>query len=129
VLFTDINALNFMKFNIVKREDCQTCGTPSIEDKPSHVESRVVELCGKDSFMASPSHSLALNLPDVENIITKRFKIKLHSTFGIAFEHSAGISINLMKTGNALIKGTSDKEEANKIYDEILKLVKNPPAN
>lgn len=123
VLFIDINSLNFMPFNMVKREDCQVCGTSLTEVKPSYAESKVVELCGKDSFMASPGHPQALNLTDVENILEKRFKIKLHSNFGIAFEHSDGISINLMKTGNALIKGVSDKEDAIKIYDELLNLI------
>ena len=125
VLFIDINSLNFMTMDIVKRENCQICGTASVKTEPTLVKSRVVELCGKDSFMASPQHPLALNLAEVAAFLEKRFKIKLQSNFGIAFEHSNGVTISLMKTGNALIKGVSEKQDAIKIYDDLLDILKN----
>lgn len=124
VLFIDMNSLSFESFNIVKRESCPTCGVSSIEAKSSFIEPRVVELCGKDSFMASPSRPLALNLADVATVLGKKFRIKLRSTFGLAFEYSDGVSINLMKTGNALIKGVSEKEDAINIYSELINTLK-----
>ena len=71
--------------------------------------SRVVELCSKNSFMASPKRVLELNLADISSIFEKCFKIKLHSKFFLALERSDGVSISLMKTCNALIKGVSEK--------------------
>lgn len=127
ILFVDLNLLNFVSLDVVKRRNCQICGTPSIKVKPSISELRVVELCDKDSFMASPRKPLALNVTEVANILGKHFKIKLHSNFSIALERSDEITINLMKTGNALIKGVSNKKDAIKIYDELLKLLKTPP--
>ena len=125
ILFIDINSLNFMTFDVVKREDCQVCGTTSTEAKPSIIESRVIELCGKDSFMASPKHQSTLNMTEVANVLETRHKIKLHSNFGIAFEHSNGVTVSLMKTGNAIIKGLSDKRDAIKLYDDLLNILKN----
>lgn len=125
VLFFDINTLNFITIDIVRRDDCQICGTSLSDTEPSFVESRVVELCGKDSFMATPSHPLTLDLGEVANVLEKRFIIKLRSNFGVAFEYSDRVTVNLMKTGNALIKGVSNKEYAIRIYDDLLKTLSN----
>jgi bacteriocin biosynthesis cyclodehydratase domain-containing protein len=124
VLFIDINSLSFTSFNIVNRENCPTCGTPAIEVKPPVSEPKVVELCGKDSFMASPKQPLTLNLAEVADLLKEQFKIKLRSSFGLSLEQSDGVSISLMKTGNALIKGVSDKKDAITIYDKLLTILK-----
>jgi adenylyltransferase/sulfurtransferase len=123
LLFADIYSLSFSTIDIVKRESCQTCGTSSIETKSSIAESKVVELCGKNSFMASPRTPLALNLDEIIPLLEKRFKINLRSHFGLSFEHSNGITVSLMKTGNALIKGIADRRDAIKIYNELLNIV------
>ena len=125
LLFTDIYSLNFTIIDIVKRESCRTCGTTAIEAKSTITESKVVELCGKDTFMASPRTVLTLNIDQIIPLIEKRFKIKLRSNFGLSFENSKGITISLMKTGNALIKGVSDKKDAIKIYNELMEIVQN----
>lgn len=125
LLFTDIYSLNFTIIDIAKRENCQTCGTKTIEAKSTFTESKVVELCGKDTFMASPRTPLALNLDQITPLLETRFKIKLRSNFGISFEHSKGITISLMKTGNALIKGLSDRKDAVKIYNELMEIMQN----
>jgi adenylyltransferase/sulfurtransferase len=127
LLFADIYSLSFTIIDIAKRESCQTCGTTLIETKPIIAESKVVELCGKDTFMASPRTPLALNLDQITPLLEKRFKINLRSNFGLSFEHSNGITISLMKTGNALIKGLSDRRDAVKIYNEIMNIVQNVP--
>ncbi|MCW4038812.1 MAG: HesA/MoeB/ThiF family protein, partial [Candidatus Bathyarchaeota archaeon] len=124
VLFIDINSLSFTSFNIVNRENCPTCGTPAIKVKPPMSEPKVVELCGKDSFMASPKQPLTLNLAEVADLLKEQFKIKLRSSFGLSLEQSDGVSISLMKTGNALIKGVSDKKDAIIIYDKLMTVLK-----
>jgi adenylyltransferase/sulfurtransferase len=124
VQFIDINSLSFISFNIVNRENCPTCGTPAIEVKPPVSEPKVVELCGKDSFMASPRQPLTLNLAEVADLLKEQFKIKLRSSFGLSLEQSDGVSISLMKTGNALIKGVSDKKDAITIYDKLMTALK-----
>lgn len=125
VLFLDLNAVSFSTLNIVKRDDCGTCGVQSIQIAPSLIESKIVELCGKDSYMASPRSPLALDLAQVATILQDRFTINRQSNFGIAVEDSKGVTINLMKTGNALIKGVADKMEASNLYNELLELVSN----
>jgi adenylyltransferase/sulfurtransferase len=125
VLFIDLHAVSFTTLDIVKREDCPTCGVQTHEIATSTIESKIVELCGKDSYMASPRSPLALDLSQVATILQEEFTINRQSNFGIAMEDSQGISINLMKTGNALIKGVSDMTEATRTYNKLLALVSN----
>lgn len=120
VQFIDINSLSFTSFDIVNRENCSTCGRSGVEVKSPVSEPRVVELCGKDSFMASPKQPLALNLADAADLLKEQFKIRLRSSFGLSLEQSDGVSISLMKTGNALIKGVSNKKDAITIYDKLM---------
>jgi adenylyltransferase/sulfurtransferase len=120
VLFIDIQSLNFMTLDLVRRETCKVCGTPSTEITPALVNSRVIELCGKDSFMAAPRHPLALNLVEVAHVLKDRFSIKLQSDFGLALVNSDGVTISLMKTGNALIKGVSEKQDAIELYNDLM---------
>jgi hypothetical protein len=112
--------MNFMTLDLVRRETCKVCGTPSPEIRPAYVNSKVIELCGKDSFMAAPRHPLALDLIEVAHLLKNRFKIKLQSDFGLALVNPDGVTINLMKTGNALIKGVSEKEDAIQLYNDLM---------
>ena len=123
VLFIDIHSLSFSTVDIVRREDCQVCGVPSIKIEPSPVASTVVALCGKDSFMASPKSPLSWDMTKVASILGARFKIDRRSLLGITFEYRPGVAISLMKTGNALVKGLSNKDEVMRIYNELLALM------
>lgn len=119
VLFADLDSLSFETFDIARRENCPTCGINAAGPFQQSIGSRVVELCGKDSFMASPRQPLALNLTEVAAVLGKRFKIKFRSGFAVAFEYSGNVSVSLMKTGNALINGVKGKDEAVKVYDDL----------
>ncbi len=124
MLFIDLQSLSFTAFDILRRESCPTCGSHPREIQSPAPESKVVELCGKDSFMASPTQPLALNLAEVADLLSAQFRIKRRSTFGLALERPDGVSISLMKTGNALIKGVSEKKAATAIYDELMTALK-----
>ncbi|UCH38087.1 MAG: HesA/MoeB/ThiF family protein [Candidatus Bathyarchaeota archaeon] len=130
VLFIDINTLNFSTIDVVRRDDCPICGTDTIEVGTTPIASKVVELCGKDSFMASSNQPLDLKIDEVFSILTTHYPVKQRSNLGIAIEYSPGVTINLMKTGNALIRGTSDQHAARKIYEELLTMIidKSPPS-
>lgn len=126
ILFCDIFSLTFSKIDIVQREDCPVCGiesnqTPRINSSTQEV--KVVELCGGDSFMASPQHPLQLDLVEVSKILEKHFTVKLRSDFGVSFSLSSGATMNLMKTGNAVIKGVPKREIAVKLYNQVLTLL------
>lgn len=81
---------------------------------------RVAELCGKNMFMVSPRDQAPLDMTEVTNILSGKFKMKIKSRDRVAFEHSSGISITLTKPRKMLIKGIKDEETALRIYDEIM---------
>ena len=123
VLFIDIHSLSFSTVDVVRREDCQVCGVPSIKTESSPVEPTVVALCGKDAFMASPKSPLSLDMTAVSSILGARFRIERRSILGITFEYRPGVAISLMKTGSALVKGLSSKDEAMRVYSDLLALL------
>jgi TATA-box binding protein (TBP) (component of TFIID and TFIIIB) len=49
--------------------------------------------------------------------------MKVRAAFGLTFDYSEKISVSLMKTGNMLIKGVKDREEALQVYDRIMKML------
>ncbi len=124
VLFVDIHSLSFSTIDIVRREDCQVCGVPAIKKEPPSVESMVVALCGKDAFMASPKSPLSLDMAEVSSVLRARFKVERRSVLGITFEYRPGVTISLMKTGNALVKGLSNKDEVASLYGDLLAVLK-----
>jgi adenylyltransferase/sulfurtransferase len=120
LLFIDLNTLSFDTFETMKSKSCQTCGSPSTRAIHHLTERRVTERCGKESFMIAPVTPLALNLDAAADVIGATHTIKVRSKFGITLEYSADVTVSLMKTGNALVKGVSDRTDALKLYDEIM---------
>lgn len=120
ILFIDMNSLSFTHLEIQRREDCRVCGTLAKYDQQTAMNTKIVALCGKDSFMASPDHPMDINLSNAINSLQNHYAIQLQSELGLALLTSTGISINLMKTGNALLKGVTTEQDAQKIYTQLL---------
>ena len=120
VLFIDVNSLSFTNLEIQRREDCPVCGTATAYDHQQTLDTKIISLCGKDSFMASPHNPLEINLSNAINTLKNHYTITLQSELGLALTTSAGVSINLMKTGNALLKGVSSEKDAQTIYAQLL---------
>jgi molybdopterin/thiamine biosynthesis adenylyltransferase len=120
VLFIDVNSLSFTHLKIQRREDCRVCGTAVEHASYTAVDTKVVALCGKDSFMASPHHPLEINLSEAIKLLQKHYTIHLRSDLGLALMTPTGISINLMKSGNALLKGVTTEEDAQTTYTQLL---------
>jgi adenylyltransferase/sulfurtransferase len=120
LLFIDLNTLSFDTFETMKSQSCQTCGSPTTRAGPHISERRVTELCGKESFMISPVTPLDLNLAVAADVLDATHTIKVRSNFGITLAYSADVTISLMKTGNALVKGVPHQREALKVYDTIM---------
>jgi hypothetical protein len=70
--------------------------------------------------MASPHHPLEINLSHAVQALQHHYTITLQSELGLALTTSSGVSINLMKTGNALLKGIDTEEDAQAIYSQLL---------
>lgn len=122
LLFFSLDPLAMEIFPVSNFKGCKVCDSKAKERKEER-EYLISELCGKNSFMVSTIRMKSFNLSDVSEILKGRFKVKIKSNFGLTFEYRNGVSVSLMKTGNMLIKGVKSKEEAERIYTEILKIV------
>lgn len=115
------NPITIDVFSVKKSDFCSTCGGKTSEKIEE--EHLISELCGKNSFMVSTTKLKFFDLNHVAEALSKKFKVNFKSSFGLTFNYSNSISITFMKNGNMLIKGVSTKEEAKKIYDEIIGLI------
>lgn len=70
--------------------------------------------------MAAPASPLSLDIPTLAQILQAHYTITLQSAMGLGLERQ-GVSINLMKTGNALITGVPTEADATRVYDDLLK--------
>ena len=123
LLYADLNSLEFQEFNVLRRPDCGVCGETVRQAKPKLSDVKVVELCGKNSYMVSPPTPLSLDLDRSAQKIGEAFKMKIKAAFGLTFDYSERVTASLMKTGNMLIKGAEDNREAIAIYDKVMKTI------
>jgi adenylyltransferase/sulfurtransferase len=135
ILYCDLSSMSFDIFNIARRTDCTVCGAETAKKKPTTEElkmqkekgSSVSELCGRESFMVTPSQQSSIDIQTAGKILGRKFKVKLLASYGVTLDFNERISVSLMRGGNMLIKGATSNEEAQKIYSEIFGLIQSKP--
>ncbi len=118
LLFCNLNSTSFETFPTARASGCTACGTPVTRATEGL---RVVELCGRSSFMVSSKGPLLLDMVKATDILGTKFRIKIQARYGVTLVYSDDISISLMRTGNMLVKGAKDKKEALQLYDDVIK--------
>ncbi|MGQ9514949.1 MAG: HesA/MoeB/ThiF family protein [Thermoproteota archaeon] len=118
LLFADIESMDFRIFQVARTPNCGVCGTS--KNVIARKSSQVVQLCGKESFSISGREELSLDLEELAKVLSTRFKIVMKTDFALTISYTERVYAVLMKTGNMLIHGAKDKEEALNIYEEIL---------
>lgn len=99
------------------------CNICSLETETVKHEEQVVEACGENKFVLTPSEILNLDLEKALSKISQSFQVKLHTKNSISFDYNSKIQVTLMKTGNMLIKGPESREEALRVYNRIYLIV------
>ena len=123
--------MSFDVFNIARRKDCTVCGESAAGKKPTTTELRmpknkgdsVSELCGRESFMVTPNQQSSIDIQAAGKTLSKKFRVKLAASYGVTLDFNDRISVSLMRGGNMLIKGATTNEEAQMVYDEIMRLI------
>jgi adenylyltransferase/sulfurtransferase len=131
IIYCDLNSMSFDVFNVTRREDCSVCGTPTIfpgqaGTKSTGLEEKrgsVSELCGKESFMVTPNQEVTIDIGNAGKILAEKYKVKTVSNYGVTLNIGNKVSVSLMKGGNMLIKGVESVDRAQRIYDDIMKLI------
>lgn len=120
-LFCDLGSMSFEAFQVTRVSTCPACGESS---KPLALEEpRIAELCGGNSIMISPTIPTSLDLEEAARVLEGNFRIRVQGRLGLTFVYSDGVSVSLMKSGSMLIKGIGRKEEALRIYDDLMGLL------
>jgi len=121
LLFADINSMEVQTFAMEKVPSCPSCGAPLTQTVAS--PSRVVQLCGSNSFSIASNRNVLLDLEECARALSSRFKVKMRTSFAITIEHSPRASVVIMKTGNMLIHGAEEEGDALSIYHEIMSFI------
>nr|MDO8134944.1 HesA/MoeB/ThiF family protein [Candidatus Njordarchaeum guaymaensis] len=136
ILYCDLTSPSFDIFNVTRRKDCPVCGSPPAKAQrvsPEREkilemkEDSVTELCGKESFMITPREQVSMNMKETGKILSQKYRIKIAADYGVTLEISDKVSVSLMKGGNMLIKGVKNSDEAKRVHDEIIRLLKQTP--
>jgi molybdopterin/thiamine biosynthesis adenylyltransferase len=133
ILYCDLNSMSFDIFNIARRTNCTTCGASAPGKKATAAElgtsesrgSSATELCGKESFIVTPNQQSSIDIQAAGKALSKKFKVKLAASYGLTLDFNERISVSLMKGGNMLIKGANTNEEAQGIFNEIMRQIQN----
>lgn len=103
-----------------KNEKCPSC---ALTMGTTRRGVSVVEVCGKNKYMATPQRLLDINIEGVAQTIPKKYKVRLITKNSISFDYSPDVKVTLMKTGNMLLIGPKDKEDALRIHQEIYRII------
>ncbi len=124
LLYFDIGYVTADEINVARLEDCPVCGTkPRSMPKPLKREI-VEEICGrggKRTFVITPKKKLELNMANLHSLLKdKGFSIKVKAQLGITFSPDRNIAASILKSGVMITEGINEKEEALKLYNEII---------
>ena len=114
VVDLSVPSLDMIPF--LKNPKCPIC---SLSIGQVQQEDHVVEACGKNKFVITPSKVQDLDLQNILTKIYKIYKINLHTRNSINFNYDNNTQVTLMKTGNMLIKGAETRQIALEIFDRI----------
>lgn len=114
----DTSTLSFDFFDIGKAEDCEVCSKPQKEPVRKKPELRVTQLCSK-SFSVSPGKTLDLDLDNLAEQLNSSYSVKRKKRF-IVVSMKGEVSMTIMNTGNTIIKGIADADEASKLFNEVV---------
>jgi len=121
LLYIDLNELSFERIQMLRQEECPSCGMARKENEMANNELIIEELCGRDrgkrTWTVTPAEPTPINLNSmVENAESLGYKVKTRGNLGITAIDSGRMSVSFLSSGAATIVGAKDKEDAVKIY-------------
>jgi adenylyltransferase/sulfurtransferase len=116
LLYIDLKELEFNLLDIPRLDSCKVCGQKP-EGEPAEVSNRwFEESCARDgrrTFSVSPPKRIEVSLEKLAGVIEKkRLPLKTTGEFGLTFEHPAGITACILKSG-IMVAQTPPRAEDN----------------
>ncbi|MCW4049062.1 MAG: HesA/MoeB/ThiF family protein [Candidatus Bathyarchaeota archaeon] len=124
LLFADLKDLSVEKISLAKVESCPVCGSkPLKKPRPLH-DSNFEEVCGRENrrvFVFSPDEHQNLDMKEVnQRIRSLGHNISVQGKMGTTFSKDV-VKGSILVSGVTIIEGVSDKTEAKKLRDSLLK--------
>ncbi|MDQ4050372.1 MAG: ThiF family adenylyltransferase [Thermoproteota archaeon] len=121
LLYIDLNELSFERIQMLRQEECPSCGIARKENEMANNELIIEELCGRDrgkrTWTVTPAEPTPIDLNSmVKNAESLGYKVKTRGNLGITAIDSGRMSVSFLSSGAATIVGAKDKEDVVKIY-------------
>jgi len=137
MLYFDLDTLDFDKIAFKKNPECPECKrVESKKDRGSDGEVRreklqiknlgevnMSSLCGKDTFIFTPKFEWKITQDRIRSILQEHWSVYSKGKSVLVIQ-ARGVICSLMKSGVMTIRGAGDKENALKLYSDILDLLK-----
>jgi adenylyltransferase/sulfurtransferase len=123
LLFCDLNDITFEKLDLVRSDECPSCGKIVSRIKPEIIE----EICGRNGkrvFIVTPNRELTLDpFIKINKLNDLGFTPIYTSSYGVTFcsveENKKAIKGSIFNTGVFVIEGLDSKELVLDIYKNI----------
>jgi adenylyltransferase/sulfurtransferase len=121
LLYIDLNELSFDRVQMVRQDECPSCG--SLRKESELVTSNLIieELCGRDrgkrTWTVTPADPVPVNLAGImKNAESLGYQVRTKGNLGITAVNSGRMSVSFLSSGAATIVGAKDEQDAIKIY-------------
>lgn len=98
--------------------DCPACGRRRFEFLEGEQRTRTHSLCGRNAFQVRPAGSASLDLAAIARRLALQGKVSVNE-FLLRADLGA-FEIALFRDGRAIIRGTSDADEAKRVYAKFI---------
>jgi adenylyltransferase/sulfurtransferase len=137
MLFIDLESLEFERVSFTKREDCRVCGfseegeldkgkegdiTRAHRQIGTYGEALVTSLCGRNTLIVDPAWNIEWDFPKVKEKLKSKYHLAVDGNNYATVTHQ-GISVSLLSSGVATIRGTESSGEAINAFAAIMDLI------
>ncbi|MHA1506811.1 MAG: HesA/MoeB/ThiF family protein [Candidatus Asgardarchaeia archaeon] len=126
VLYIDATDLSFESIKVLRNPSCSVCsevGKGRERKVEEVIQSKIIELCGNNSFMVLSRIPENIDLNEAYDILLSEYKVKKKGRHILEIELNDKVKLNLFSSGNCVIRGVNSKDEAEEIYSKILKKI------
>ncbi len=126
LLYFDLADLTFDLIDVMKNDNCTSCGTGAARARHLAPEGRLLveELCGREmgkrTFTITPARVLDLDVGGIgRRAESKGYKVQSNGTMGVTLTREK-ISVSLLKSGTGVVVGAKSEDDAKKIYGSFV---------
>jgi adenylyltransferase/sulfurtransferase len=119
----DLEELEFNEINLSKVDSCPVCGKKTSTSAMLLKHEMIEEICGrkgKKVFVIVPEKKIDVNLHESKAILVKKgFNLKVEGKLGLT-SSLQDVKLSVLKSGITLIEGVKEKDEALKLFKELI---------